>query len=120
MDIAGTALEIDNFATFIRDVLARAACSNAINAALFVLCGKRAHVGKRSVIEHQSDRVAGFEHDKADTAMLLVDAILAAPIRILAGAAYWCKRSVEHAYNMTNFNFLCWPRQGVASALSLF
>jgi hypothetical protein len=37
----------------------------------------RAHFGKRAVIEHARDGIAGFDHDEADRARLEIAAILA-------------------------------------------
>src|SRR6202011_1007540 len=94
--------------------------SNAMQQIFFVFAGQRSHLREGATVEHGGDRVAGFEHDETDTAMLLVGAILAAPVGILAGAGDGSERPIEDANDMANLDFMRRPGQRVAAALALF
>ena len=77
----------------------------------FVFAGQRPHLREGAIVKHGRDRVAGFEHDKTDTAMLLVCAILATPVGILACAGDGSERPIKDANDMTNLDFMRRPGQ---------
>jgi hypothetical protein len=76
----------------------------------------RAHFGKRAVIEHARDCIAGFDHDEADRARLEIAAILAGSKSGHRSTRSGSQGTIEGTHNRTHTNLMRRACESVASA----
>jgi hypothetical protein len=78
----------------------------------------RAHFGKRAVIEHARDGIAGFDHDEADRARLEIAAILAGSKSGHRSARNGSQGTIEGTHNCAHTNLMRRSCESVASAFA--